>query len=298
MAHPNSNRVEFTVVPALPEGVEPTREMKATVEAEVEKWKADPTHVPMFPFPVKIVSDKAFPPAPYELPPGNGHGVRIVSNGTPQGTLVMDADGKMFGPIEKLELLPIDSSGKDHVLRCRITVPVSYLDISAAEESPRSLNRVMNLLDHVFASEQIKGSRALTDKLLRTLMSEGFTLWPPAAAERPRCGACGHVHTGVTICMAPLGQDRMGGLACKCHGTPKVHEDVTADIQGCSSCGEAHVGLRKYAFEQPGPKVLEGVYATHWVHCPKTQGLVFLADVPERKGLTPAAPAVGSPPAA
>jgi hypothetical protein len=65
----------------------------------------------------------------------------------------------------------------------------------------------------------------------------------------------------------------------------------------CSSCGEGHEGLRVYAFEQPGPKVDEDRYATHWVHCPKTQGLVFMADVPG-KPLTPTTPAVGSAPAA
>lgn len=109
---------------------------------------------------------------PHKLPPGNGYGVRIISRGTPQSTVVFTADGQPLGPLEKLELLPIEAEG-NRVLMCRITVPVSYLDITAAEQPPRE-DGATNLLDHIFAAYQDVKGRLLTDAVLRTLESEGY----------------------------------------------------------------------------------------------------------------------------
>lgn len=119
---------------------------------------------------------------PHELPPGNGYGVRIISEGTPQSTVVFTADGQPLGPLEKLELLPIEAAG-NRALMCRITVPVNHLDITAVEEPPRE-DGVTNLFDHIFAANKTLSGRLLTDAVLRVLDSEGYEVRPKARRRR------------------------------------------------------------------------------------------------------------------
>lgn len=49
------NEDEFMIVPILPEGIEVTKKMEDMLAAELAKWRKDVTHVPLFPFSVKIV---------------------------------------------------------------------------------------------------------------------------------------------------------------------------------------------------------------------------------------------------
>ena len=122
-------------------------------------------------------------PAP-RLPEGIKGGLRIVSNGNPSQTVVQTSEGGYIGPIAKLEILPISADSNEPIM-ARVTIPVSYLDMTLYEERGGKFGEVVNLIDKVRAPLGKEAAREYTDKLLRVLASERFTIWPPAAADKP-----------------------------------------------------------------------------------------------------------------
>ena len=63
--------------------------------------------------------------------PGFEGGIHIISNGTPQGTLVCDSAGNPMGCIDRMEIV-IDC--KTSTVKAVLTMPVSSLDIHAEAE--------------------------------------------------------------------------------------------------------------------------------------------------------------------
>ncbi|KVZ57519.1 hypothetical protein WL19_03380 [Burkholderia ubonensis] len=57
--------------------------------------------------------------------------VRIVSDGTAQGTRVLNADGTPIPGVERIEILPLDPNG---VVQARVTLNFVELDMVAQVE--------------------------------------------------------------------------------------------------------------------------------------------------------------------
>lgn len=107
---------------------------KTKMMEEVAKWKADPNHVIISPFAImlnKVGEGDEIVVKESVLPVESGCGLRIISGGTPETTLVLTASGHPIGPIEKLEFVDPIEAQAEYPLRVRLTMPVGYLDLRA-----------------------------------------------------------------------------------------------------------------------------------------------------------------------